>query len=279
MKAKEEQSSVLKTTYSCPKCGDTGWAIKKKYVPMYGHDVEFAIKCPYCNGGLTKRAESAKQASNIPLTFNDKKYSSFRWDLYRDESGNAVDVEAWKKLVESFLKDYEKWRVRGLGLYISSRTKGSGKTFLASCICNELMETRGIKTRFVRATDLIDISKSADADSIEAYKRDPIKLLCDCDLLVIDDIGQKKTGYDWMNEILFKIIDTRLTEKRSTILTSNIRLNELDIDSRISERINKSCYDIHLPECNVRSREATEEKKEFLRELGLLRGEPPERRV
>ena len=177
-----------------------------------------------------------------------------------------------QSLIESFLTYYQEWRKKGHGLYIFSKTKGSGKTFLASCICNELMERYGIKTRFVSATQLLEISQSGDKESPDEYKREPIKLLCNCELLVLDDIGQKKSGYDWMNEVVFRIIDDRMTKRLVTVFTSNLQVQELSLDDRIIERIQKMSFMVSLPEYNVRSKESYDEKTLFLKELGLLKG-------
>lgn len=265
----------------CPTCKGSGWILREEIdlpemIETYGEDNKisniYSYPCPTCKGGLAEKTETAKKVSNIPPTFYNKNYESFNWNIYKDESGNKVDMEKKKRLVESYLKDFDKWCKDGLGLYIHSKTKGSGKTFLASCICNELMERYGIKTKFVRATDLLDISQSGDKNSPDEYKREPIKLLCKCKLLVVDDIGQKKTGAEWLNEILFRISDERMSNKLSTIYTSNLELEELNIDDRIIERINKVSFSVSLPEYNVRSTESYNSKLDFLKSMGLMKG-------
>lgn len=266
----------MRTTYDfsvCPTCRGCGYVIIQKPAPLvYGDDrlVDFAIPCPDCNGGSANRIETAKKLSSIPESFYNKKYESFKWNIYRDEAGKEIDLSKYQKLVESFLNKYSDWKESGMGLYIFSKTKGSGKTLLSSCLCNELMELYQIRTKFVSATQLLDISQSGDKTSMDEYKREPIKLLCNCELLVIDDIGQKKSGYDWMNEILFRIIDDRMNKKLITIFTSNLEIEDLTLDDRIIERIKKISMVLRLPEFNVRSRESEEEKRKFLKDMGLL---------
>ena len=272
-KQKTQETGDKRSRYDfsvCPTCKGEGRIIVKKKCPeVYGDDyeVECAEPCPTCNGGHFEKVEEAKRLSDIPSVYYDTSYDCFNWNIYIDESGKSFDLSKKRIIVEDFLRNYKKWRVKGLGLYIHSKTKGSGKTFLASCLCNELMELYAIKTRFVRTTDLLEISKSGDQDSPDEYKREPIKLLCNCELLVLDDIGQKKTGYDWMNEVLFRIIDDRVNKGLVTVFTSNLDINELTIDERIKERINKMSVSMSLPEFNVRSRSAYEEKAEFIKEI------------
>lgn len=270
----KEESLTVKNSYDfsvCPTCKGTGWRLYEEEPEEYeGISIVYAESCPTCKGGHAERVEVTKKTSNIPVVFYNKNYSSFNWNIYKDSTGNIIDMTKKRILVENFLKNFSEWNKKGLGLYIHSKTKGSGKTFLASCLCNELMELYAIKTRFVSATNLLEIAQSGDKNSFDEYKRDPIKLLCNCKLLVIDDIGQKKTGYDWMNEVLFRIVDDRMTQKLVTIYTSNLRLEELSIDDRITERINKTAYAVGLPEYNVRSKESYNEKLSFLREMGLV---------
>ncbi len=272
------KSSILKSSYDfsiCPTCNGTGWRLfKKDCSEIYGTEsfVDYVEPCPTCNGGLAERAEEAKKKSDIPTVFYDKKYESFNWKIYKDTSGNVVDMSKTQRLVENFLLKYPEWKSQGLGFYISSKTKGSGKSYLASCLCNSLMEMYAMKTKFVNATKLLDISQSGDKDSPDEYKREPIKLLCNCELLVIDDLGQKKSAYDWMNDILFRIVDDRMTKKLVTVFTSNLSIEELALDDRIVERINKVSFPIKLPEYNVRSRESNNAKLRFIKSMGLMEG-------
>ena len=150
----------------CPTCKGTGYVIYSAKCPeVYGnrdYEVDFATECPACNGGLEQRVETAKKLSNVPVSFSDARYSSFNWNIYQDRSGKTIDMSEHRRLIEDFLKGYADWKAKGIGFYIFSKTKGSGKTFLASCICNELMEIYGLRAKFVKAVELLDISKSAD---------------------------------------------------------------------------------------------------------------------
>ena len=128
---------MLKTSYDfsiCPTCKGTGWRLFEKAPEGYeGVKVTFAESCPTCKGGHAERVEVVKKNSDIPVVFYNKNYESFNWNIYKDSSGRIIDMSKKKILVENFLKNFSEWDERGLGLYIHSKTKGSGKTFLASC--------------------------------------------------------------------------------------------------------------------------------------------------
>lgn len=267
----KENTSALMTL--CPECKGSGKISIFKTIEGYSYPVEFLADCPVCKGGQSQRAEIRKSFSNIPQSYYQSRLKDFDWNIYRDKDSQPVKMTSKKLFVDGFIEKFEEIRREGKGIYIYSRTKGSGKTFLASCICNELIDRYAIKTRFVRATDILNIAQSGDKSSPDEYEKNRLKIYSECELLVIDDIGQKKTGLEWLSEELFKIIDDRYTKKLVTVYTSNLRINELEIDDRIIDRINKTAIEFPLPEYNVRSREANKEKIDFFRKLGLIREE------
>lgn len=257
---------------TCPKCHGGGVIIVKKSTPhsrsVYGDDrlIEYAEHCPYCNGGEKQIVQDIRERANIPATYYDASINNFKWDIYLDEKGNLVDISRQRKFVESFINDFQKWQEKGIGFYIHSKLRGTGKTFLASCICNTLMAKYKISTKFVSASELINLSKQ----EVRQGEKNPIDVMCECKVLVLDDIGQKTSGEDWMNDLLFKIIEARYQNKLITIFTSNMKSNELRVDDRISSRIDKMSQNIPLPEYSFRSKEAYEEKKDFYKEMGLI---------
>ena len=269
------------TTNKCPTCGGSGWIttmmsmhdyiVENKLDPIYADDsfmTRVSKKCPSCHGGFAGRVDVARKIAGIPITFYDKRFSEFDWSLYVKEDGAIADTSLHQNAVRSFVDGFEEWQEKNMGLYIYSKAKGSGKSFLASCICNELMHTRAIRTRFVNVADLIDIIQSADKDSPEEYKRNPLKLLQECVFLVVDDLGQR-TNSEWLEDILYKLFDERMRNDRVTVVTSNLSIDSLPYDDRIADRLMAMCLALHLPEIRIRSRESMDKRNEFLKEMGL----------
>lgn len=277
----EPMKSKSDTTSKCPTCGGSGWVIElmsmKNYINQnhlehiyQDEDFETRVsrKCPSCHGGFAGRVDTARKTAGIPTSFYDKRLSEFDWSLYVKEDGTIADTSLHQNAVRSFVDGFEEWEQKNMGLYIYSKAKGSGKSFLASCICNELMSTRAIRTRFVNAADLIDIIQSADKDSPEEYKRNPLKLLQECVFLVVDDLGQR-TNSDWLEDILYKLFDERMRNGKLTVVTSNLSIDSLPYDDRIADRLAAMCLPLHLPEIRIRSRESMDKRNEFLKEMGL----------
>ena len=256
----------------CPRCKGGGWITVRKSTPrskfVYGDDreLEYAEKCPECNGGEKQIVQDIRERANIPATYYDASIENFKWDIYLDENKNVVDTSMQRKFVESFINDFEKWQEKGIGFYIFSKTRGTGKTFLASCICNSLMTKYKIATKFVSASNLISLSKQE-----RLGEKNPIDVMCECKVLVLDDIGQKATGEEWMNDLLFKIIEARYQNKLVTLFTANSKCDELrGIDDRVTSRINKISQNIPLPEYSFRLKESNENKAKFYKELGVM---------
>ncbi len=256
----------------CPRCKGGGMIIVMKStqhsIDTYGDDreLEYAEPCPYCNGGEKQVVKEIRERANIPATYYDASIDNFKWDIYLDEKGNIIDISTQKKFVFSFIDHFEKWQEKGLGFYIYSKTRGTGKTFLASCICNSLMAKYKMATKFVSASDLINLSKQEPRTG----EKNPIDVMCECKVLVLDDIGQKTTGEEWMNDLLFRIIEARYQNKLVTLFTANAKCDELRIDDRVSSRINKISQNIPLPEFSFRLKQSYDDKKDFYKELGLM---------
>ena len=252
----------------CTQCGGTGFVLFKKEVPeLYadGVAVEFARRCPACNGGEAI-VRHVKRVARIPESFYNVEFADFDWTIYQDDNGKQIDLTKQQKYVTSFVKDFKAWSDKGIGLYIWSKTRGTGKTFLASAICNTLIKERHLTTKFVSVSNLIDLVQES-----KGTKTNPIMELCECDILVLDDLGQQNAGNGWLMDILFRICDTRMQTKRITIVTSNKRLRELNFDDRILDRLNKMLQQIPLPDCCVRDKESSKDKMDLFTSLGLMR--------
>lgn len=228
-----------------------------KPVELYGGDLaKFARRCPVCNGNHDIRVRESKALADIP---EDRTLNAFDWNIYA-----GFDLKREKRIIENFVENFTKFEVKGMGLFLTSKTRGSGKTFLASCIGGELISRYEALTVFVNASDLLNIAQKKREEA-----EDPIEKLISCRVLILDDLGQKRTGLDWLTDELFRIIDKRYQKKRITIVTSNEPLGELAFDDRIIDRLYAMTISINLPEYCVRAQEANTHKEQILKELGI----------
>ena len=252
----------------CPECNGNRFILFERpaeevYGPGFKGMVTYARKCPACNGGAAY-VNTIKKQTNIPSAFYDAEYSAFNWEIYEGH-----DTSEQKRFVDSFVLDHDEWADKGIGLYIWSKMRGTGKTFLASTICNTLIKKKHVKTKFVSVSNLIDLVQES-----KGSRSDPIDALCKCDVLVLDDLGQQNAGNGWLTDILFRICDSRMQDKKITIVTSNKKLWELEFDDRILDRLNQMTQMIPLPDYCVRKSEATQDKRDLFKALGLIGKKP-----
>lgn len=222
----------------------------------------FAVTCPYCQGAQVKRAQEVSKRANIPAAFYEYTLDDFNWDIY------GKDMETKRKAVEDFVEHFTVWQEANNGLYIYSTEKGSGKTMLASCICNTLMKKYSILTKFVSASELLNYANESKNNASKGGN-DPIKQIKECQLLVIDDLGQNKTGEDWLNDVLFNLVDYRYQNRKLTIVTSNMKMDALPYDVRIIDRLGSMTFNVSIPNVCVRTKLADRDKHKFLKERGL----------
>lgn len=197
-----------------------------------------------------------KERSMIPFEFKDKEFKDFDWNKY---SGHNVG-EA-RELTANFLKEFERFRENGMGLYIYSGTKGSGKTLLASLILNEISRRYAVNTKFVTVLDFIEMTKKGFNDS-----DGEVKMIYNAAVLVLDDLGVQMSK-EWINSSLYQLINHRYNNKLVTIYTSNIKYTDLKIDDRIVDRIDATTYFLSVPEVPVRHQMKQAEKDKLMGEV------------
>lgn len=190
----------------------------------------------------------------------DSKLRSASLDTFQQTPDNSKIYKIASRYVESFDDMYK--RSQGLLFW---GTVGTGKTYTAACIANELMNRLQsvIMTSFVRI--LQDVQNPKTDESSYIHRLNSVKLL------IIDDLGtERDTGY--AIEKVYNIIDSRYRAKKPLILTTNLTMAEMkeatDIRySRIYDRIFEICYPIGFTGQSWRKGEAArrfDEMKQFL---------------
>ncbi len=205
--------------YDCPLCQDTGFVNGSK-----------------CRCFKQAAIDLLYNQSNIKKILLLENFSNFNYDWYSEDyidpvSGisaleNIVNIT---KNVNSFLSDFPS----GDNLLFYGDT-GVGKTFLTHCIAGELLE-KGYSVLYLSAIDLFDLfSKYAFDNDSEADYRDVFSQILDCELLIIDDLGTELVN-SFTNSRLFYCINERILAGQSTIISTNLSLEELM--NTYSERI------------------------------------------
>lgn len=197
--------------------------------------------------------EFRKVRAMMPFEFMNLTGKDFDWDLY------SKDITEAKMLVNNFIIKFEQFRKEGMGLYIESTVKGSGKTMLSCCILNELAKRYPITIKFINSLDLLELTKQ----SYKGVEPEELISLYQATVIVIDDIGVQMSR-EWIDTVFYRLVNTRYNNKLITIYTSNVSAQYLKMDERVTDRIEATTYRLLLPDEAVRSRIRTKQKEEIL---------------
>lgn len=188
--------------------------------------------------------------TNMPKDYSGKTLGDFRWDFYHE------DTSTQKKVVDGFLYRFDTFLRDNLGLYIHSKTRGSGKTLLACCIGNEIIQRRGLNVKFVSITDYLQAVKDKAAERFSGAT-----------VLILDDIGAQDGSKEWINEAVYQLINHRYEKALITIFTSNAPILECAKDDRVISRVEQMGWELKIPETPVRSKRAQIRKMRMMESI------------
>lgn len=222
-----------------------------------GYIVEDGGGCEYYMpaAGVTQReSDFRRERAMMPFEFMGLAGKDFDWTCYRS------DITKSREMVNQYIMSYEKFRRNGMGLYICSGTKGSGKTMLSCCLLNEIARRYAGSVKFINTLDFLEMTKKG------FHGEDETKPLYEAGVLVLDDIGVQMSR-EWADTVFYRLINQRYTDRKPTIYTSNAAIENLKMDDRITDRIESTTYLLHLPEESIRKQMRQREKQKLLDEI------------
>lgn len=216
--------NYLKPIYTCPLCQDTG---------KVGYD--------YCTCFKQATISMLYKQSTLTDILEKENFKTFDLSYYPKESDNVHPYTPYDNMKNIFekTKDFtSNFDINGGNILFYGET-GLGKTFLSNCIAKELLDTR----HTVLYQSAIHLFEEVCGDAVmrknnNPKNRDIYEYLYRCDLLIIDDLGTEYTN-SFVSSELYNILNTRMREKKSTVISTNLNLKELTdrYSDRISTRI------------------------------------------
>ncbi|WP_026669565.1 ATP-binding protein [Butyrivibrio sp. AE3006] len=204
-------ADYLDMKYDCPICRDTGYVNGEKCSCFRQRIIERL----YAQSNIRKMTESAN------------------FSVLSEEYYHGEDLERFRGAVRTskdFIKNFES-SYPNLFFY---GTVGTGKSFLSVCVAKEILD-KGHSVLYFSAVSLFALLQTY---SFDFKKSEELSTLYDdlynTDLLIIDDLGTEHITNNSIPQ-LFSCINERLLRNRSTIITTNLSLD--DIKAMYSDRV------------------------------------------
>ena len=224
----------------------------------------FCVPC-MCQCQMDK-LEQEKQQKNFELRqqyLQELKEKSLLGERYKNVTFESVEIINEEHLnVVNRLKTYcegFKEHNEGLGIYLFG-DKGSGKTLLTACMLDNL-NSQFIECMFTNIHKIKDNLLSLDVRKQKGF----LERLATVPVLFIDDFATesfKKNGEDnWIQDIVYDIVNTRYNNMLPIIYTSNCSLKQCLEEKGVLEKTIDRIFEttvamkLELPSYRTRKKE------------------------
>ena len=246
----------------CGKCQTPKEAFFAKGIALMGKN-KHPIECSCQRTEREKQEALISQQKHLDLVrrlkadgFSDS--AMLDW-TFENDNGRSPQMHHAHRYVEQ----WQTMRAENIGLLLWGGV-GTGKSFLAGCIANALMEQEVpvCMTNFAHALNELNNSFSG--------RNEVVDRLCRYPLLIIDDFGMER-GTEYALEQIYNIIDSRYRNRKPLIVTTNLTLDEIrhpqdTAHARIYDRLLEMCVPVSCIGVSFR-KEIAQEKLERLKEL------------
>lgn len=240
----------------CPKCNGAGF-----YTPNVPIDDPRFSKAQRCDEPGCPHVERDKQKRVVTFFERMSRHMGDKpehyelaglEDLTRPElRNNPVAVEAARLFI-----DRKPLVIDGIDKYslVLTGAPGTGKTYLASIIHNEL-NRRGELSWFNTVRTMLKAVQSTYSGDTEMRSTEVEEALCNAPFLFIDELEINKASGDKI-DILESIINTRMLAKMPTVITTNIDQRRVgDVwNFRIQSRLTHVAWWINMGKDGLRDK-------------------------
>lgn len=128
---------------------------------------------------------------------------------------------------------------------------GTGKTHLAVAVANHRLD-QGRAAIFIVVPDLLDRLRATFSPTSDVSYDELFESARETDLLILDDLGAHSST-PWAQEKLYQIINERYNRRLPTVITSNLRLDDMEmrLRSRIGDATLADNYWIQAPDVRL----------------------------
>ena len=249
----------------CSKCRTP----RQKRIEAAGKRIEPRCMCACQTADNEKREQERKHrefldmvAKNRSVGLPDPELRKHTFENDRGYNPNQI------VMAKQYVQHWDEFQKTASGLLLWGNV-GTGKSFIAGCIANALLD-KGvpvIMTNFARLLNRLTDMYAGDRNAyIDSFKQYP--------LMIIDDLGIERNS-EFAREQVFSVIDSRYRSHLPMIVTTNLSLKKLKhpedmARARIYDRVLERCMPIRVNEQNIRelNKEANLERMKRLLEDG-----------
>ena len=237
----------------CGVCHEPKEARYPGHLLLPGSDRRYGIPCACVRGPREQARREYEQGQHLQETarlreacFEDKRFYTA---LFEASIANPAQTEYCRKYAESLLTASDPGGSENSGLLLWGNI-GSGKSYLAACIANALIE-REIPVKMQNLSRLLNTGFEEREEMMKTMLHYP--------LLILDDFGiERETGFSL--EIIYNVIDARYQSRKPLVVTTNLTLNAIqnadDLKlQRIYNRILSICTPVKVVGDNLREAE------------------------
>lgn len=250
----------------CAKCGEK----KQTWFEVEGLIARNKVACMCkCERDKLEAEEAARrqeeqyrliqQYRNRGLT--DEQYKACTFD-----ADDGMDEKA-SKFCRAYVDNWAWVQENNAGIMLWGDV-GGGKTFLAACIANALID-KGIPATMTTIPKLV----SAMTKDFGADRGNVLHMVATAPLLVLDDVGTERNT-EYSNEQVYEIINTRYKAKKPLIVTTNLMMTELKdagdtARKRIYDRLIEMCTPCKVTSTGRRQKAAKSKMDLMMAQFGL----------
>jgi DNA replication protein DnaC len=181
-----------------------------------------------------ERRDAEAQAAGIPRRFRACTFENFVADTEAKQAVFTACSTYARQLALGELR-------QGRGLVLAG-PPGNGKTHVGAAILRYLLDTGWRRVRYTSCADLVGAVRATWARNSPKTEEQVIEELGErLDLLVVDELGVQ-AGTENEQAILFRILDRRYAEERSTVLLTNLNTTRLKefVGDRLYDRLRET---------------------------------------
>lgn len=215
-----KSEDYLEPFFECKICKDTGFILENGKTSLCGCLKQKLYNLEFNKSNLSNLEKDTFENFNLNL------YSSeINKEKYHSDISPKQNILIIKNICQNFINNFDNPNEKNL---LFTGNTGLGKTFLSSCIANELLKsgkTVLYQTAPVMFDTIIDYRFNKQNCNFNI-----IDNLLNVDLLVIDDLGTETMNNMKFTE-LFNIINSRLLNQNNkitkTIISTNLSLKNI----------------------------------------------------